>query len=127
MYYKKAVSHWETIENTVVYCCFQKDDMTPCSAILVYTLQLNHPFSKANVTAFQVEFLSVKIPWHSFSIRPMRLTGKWHCIFPVCKLLHKSREGSKLSILYANHDHPCHVTLAFVVVTVNFHVVQMSI
>jgi hypothetical protein len=50
------------------------------------------------------------------------ITVPQHCIFPVCKLLCKSDEDSKLFISYTNRDHPSHVTVASVVLIVtNIH------
>jgi hypothetical protein len=85
------------------------------------------PHPCLNATPFQAKFLSRKILQHSFLIGPVHLTVPQHFIFPVCKLLHKSGEDSKLSIPYTNRDHPCHDTVAFVVVIVNFCVIEKSI
>jgi hypothetical protein len=120
MLWQKVVSHSETVGHAVVYCCFQKGDMTLCSAILIHTLQSNHssPLSKCHP-------VSVWVSFHRNSVAFL-FSQDHNTIFPVCKLLHMSGED-KLSIPYTNHGHPSCATVAFVVVIVMFHVVQISI
>jgi hypothetical protein len=96
MLQQKAVSHSKTLEHTIVCCSFQAGDTAAHSAILLHTLQLNHPspLFKCHPVSVHVSFwltarlifLSVKILQHSCLI--MHLTGPQQFIFLQCKLSH---------------------------------------
>jgi hypothetical protein len=107
---KKLLTDFGTIEHVTVCCSLQTDDIAPCCSILslVHTSQLIQPSPRLNVTPLQFQLL-----WRACSIPiQLYLTGPQHCIF---------RNERTINYSYAIHVHPCTVTVAFLVVIVNFH------
>jgi hypothetical protein len=122
---KSCITLQNSIEYIIVYCPFQTDDKT----LLFLFIHFNQitPHTCLNVTPFQAEFLSVKILRHSSSIR-CTVSQEYNTAFSQCENCYISQNRTiYFTLPYTKHDHPSCVTVGFVVVIVNFHVIQISI
>jgi hypothetical protein len=118
---KSYITLQNSIEHIIVYCPFQTDDKTLLFLFIHFNQITPHPC--LNVTSF----LSVKILQHSSSIQHV-VSQEYDTAFSQCENCYISQKRTiYYPLLYIKRDHPCHVTVASVVVIVNFHVVQLSI